>query len=167
MALGKILTIDAKKTVLKKLLALWEQKLTDIKKSAKAAHGGATHEDAVAKSKYDTHGLELSYLAGSQQERALKLQAEILQLKQFQLRSFKETDSVQVGAFVALRSQGEERAYFILNHGSGVKVNYEGIDIQVISPESPLGENLLDGYLNDDIYFDERAQNCAQIFLIS
>ena len=40
-----------------------------IKKSAEIAHDDATHEESRAENKYDTRGLESSYLAGAQMER--------------------------------------------------------------------------------------------------
>ena len=65
--------IHSKTAVVKAILKVVDQEIEILERSAQEAHEGATHEDAVAKSKYDTHGLELSYLAGSQYERARKL----------------------------------------------------------------------------------------------
>lgn len=143
-----------KPKLLEQLLVRLHQQLQDIEKSAAAAHGGAIHEDAVAKSKYDTHGLELSYLAGSQRERAQRLQAEIKQLEQLNPKRFEDDDAIDVGALVCVKQGQKQRLYFLLPYGSGLTLSCQGHEIHVISPESPLGGELLDGYVGDEVYLD-------------
>ena len=140
-----------------KLYARLKEKMAEnyeaIVKSATAAHDGATHEDAVAKSKYDTHGLELSYLAGSQYERAEKLKSELIAMEEIAIQYFEEDDSVQHGAAVELlnSSTGQQKIVFLLKYGAGVITTWEGKNVQVISPQTPMGEAILDAYVGDEI----------------
>ena len=64
-----------KAALLKQLAAKLEAELATIRAAAQATHAAATHPDAKAENKYDTRGLEASYLAGAQQERVAELEA--------------------------------------------------------------------------------------------
>lgn len=121
--------------------------------AATTAKEGATHEDAVAKSKYDTHGLELSYLAGSQFERARQAETKIALLENTLFQEFDEDDPIDVGALVTVRGQEkqDQQVYLISNIGAGLSITWEESRILVISPESPLGEALLSLGVGDEL----------------
>ncbi len=146
-------TVDARdKTRLHQLLLdALKAELEATLKAAEVAREGATHEDAVAKSKYDTHGLELSYLAGSQFERARQMEAKITLLESNPFRMFGEDDEIDVGALVTLRASGktQSQSYLISNIGAGLDLDFDGRPILVISPESPLGSRLVTRYAGE------------------
>lgn len=123
--------------------------------AAETAKEGATHEDAVAKSKYDTHGLELSYLAGSQFERARLAETKIIQLENTAFRAFDTDETIDIGALVSLRdkrnSKGQLRYYLISTVGAGLSITYEDAEVIVLSPESPLGEALFSLGVGDEL----------------
>lgn len=133
------------KNLLKKLLLeKLDADLQAILLAASTAHEGATHSDAQAKSKYDTHGLELSYIAGSQYERARAMQAQILKLSSLTFDSFAEDDPIDLGAIICILPPKGAATYFLLSQiGAGISLPFEGRDIRVLSPESPLGEVLI------------------------
>lgn len=126
-----------------------QQELQVIQQSAAAASSGAKHEDAIAKSKYDTHGLELSYLAGAQAERARLIRG---QIRALQALTFSQGDFVAVGSLVRTDCPSDsQHYYFLCQQGAGVKLEQNGCAITVISPESPIGGQLLDASVGDEV----------------
>ena len=127
--------------------------------SAEAAHRGAIHEDAIAKSKYETHGLELGYLANSQYERIKRLESDIALFQEMSLRDFSEKDCIEETAVVKL----ESHFYFISRFGAGYKFELDYYWIQVISPQSPLGSMLIGSFLGDTVEFSNKDQKIQMI----
>ena len=109
-------------------------------RAARAAHAEATDEQSKAENKYDTRGLEASYLARGQSRQA----AEVGQaLVQFRALSLGESASVEVGALVQLTAGKDVTWYFLGPRAGGLEVTVEGQEITVITPQSPLGSQLL------------------------
>ncbi|MBC7658707.1 MAG: hypothetical protein H7249_03280 [Chitinophagaceae bacterium] len=142
------------------LLETMKAELHATLSAAETAKEGANHEDAVAKSKYDTHGLELSYLAGSQFERARAAESKIALLQNSFFKDFDEDDEIDLGALVFLQGKGPRpQAYLISDLGAGLDLTLHNEKILVISPESPLGEALMGLYKGDAIDSKERQKN--------
>lgn len=109
-------------------------------RAARAAHAEATDEQSKAENKYDTRGLEASYLARGQSRQA----AEVGQaLVQFRALPLGESASVEVGALVQLTAGRDVTWYFLGPRAGGLEVTVEGQEITVITPQSPLGSQLL------------------------
>jgi transcription elongation GreA/GreB family factor len=112
-------------------------------KAARAAHAEATHEQSKAENKYDTRGLEASYLARGQSRQAAEIEQAILQFQKLPLREFAPTDPIDLGAFVELQTKRENSYYFIGPRAGGTEVTVEDKPILVITPQSPLGQQLV------------------------
>lgn len=126
------------------LLEALKANLNATLSAAENAKEGSNHEDAIAKSKYDTHGLELSYFAGSQFERARAVEAKIAILENTFFNEFQPDDEINIGALIQLRNgQKKVQTYLMSDIGAGLDIEYQGEKIIVISPESPLGEAIL------------------------
>ncbi len=134
------------------LLAELESELHDIEKAAASAHEGATHQEAIAEDKYDTRGLEQSYLAGAQDARVKELRAIVAVYRSVPVREFDEDD--EIGAFAMVRLEDEsggQRTYYLGPQGGGVRVPFEGVEILVITPRAPLGESLMGKCAGDEV----------------
>ena len=112
-------------------------------KAAGAARAEATHEQSKAENKYDTRGLEASYLARGQSRQASEIEAAIAQFEKLAARDFQAGDAVELGAVVTLQSGKEKSIYLIGPRAGGTEVIYEGEEVLVITPESPLGSQLI------------------------
>ena len=66
-----------KRALIKKIIAQLTAELEVYFRAAHAAHAEATHEQNKAENKYDTRGLEASYLARGQSRQAMETQAAI------------------------------------------------------------------------------------------
>ena len=112
-------------------------------KAAGAARAEATDEQSKAENKYDTRGLEASYLARGQSRQAAELGEAIKAFENLVGKDFVPVDGAAVGAAVKLQSGQEVSNYFIGPRGGGTEVTYENEDVLVITPETPLGSQLL------------------------
>ena len=131
-----------KKTLVNKIVARLIAELEGYAKAARLAHAEATDEQSKAEHKYDTRGLEASYLAHGQVRQVIEMEAAIAALKNMEIRNFDEDEPVDVGALVELEHEGERSFFFIANKAGGMEVTQEKKEILVITPQSPLGEQI-------------------------
>lgn len=132
-----------KRTLIEKVIAQLEGELELLAKAARAAHSEATHESSKAENKYDTRGLEASYLARGQSRQAAEAAQAIDELRKLPVRDFAATDEIDLGAVVKLSSKRESSFYFIAPRAGGTEVALDGDDVLVITPQSPLGQQLV------------------------
>ena len=135
------------KTVLiAKIVEALEAELELYAKSARATHEEATHEQSKAENKYDTRGLEASYLAHGQAQQVAEVELAVQAYGLLEVREFGPADLIDMGAWVELETlsgRGGERAfYFIGPKAGGTEVEFEGNQTLVITPQSPLGRQL-------------------------
>jgi transcription elongation GreA/GreB family factor len=133
-----------KKTALiQAIVASLSESLAVLEKAARASHAEATHESNKAESKYDTRGLEAAYLAGGQARQAKEILDAIKLYETLPVRDFAPSDRVDLTALVELESDGAKNLYFIGPKSGGLELEYRGKEVMVITPQSPLGENLM------------------------
>ncbi len=132
-----------KNLLLKQIVAALGESLEVLERAARASHAEATHESSRAESKYDTRGLEASYLAGGQARQARDIMDSMKLYQSLPARDFAPGELIDLTAMVKLETDGTPFVYFIGPKGGGVEVNFEGEEITVITPQSPLGQNLV------------------------
>jgi hypothetical protein len=127
-----------KTKILKAVFQSLEEELGRQLKGQATAAEGATHAEAKAETKWDTCGLEQSYLA-----RGLAKQFEQLAGQVDDLRTFKPADysgrAIDVGALIETETDGFKDVFFLLYCGGGTEVEVDGREITVITPVSPVG----------------------------
>ncbi len=131
-----------KRALIKKILAQLTAELEVYFRAAHAAHAEATHEQNKAENKYDTRGLEASYLARGQSRQAMETKAAIAAFEKLVPRKFGAGDPVDLGALVEVEQRSERTLYFIGPKAGGTEVVHAGREILVITPQSPLGAQL-------------------------
>jgi transcription elongation GreA/GreB family factor len=128
-----------------------ERELGALKDAARATYEAATHEEAKPENKYDTRGLEASYLAGAQAKRVLELE-KILSLFQYtKMKDFTAGDPISPTALVTVESAGKTSHVFLMAQGGGFALTVEGLRVQVVTPQSQLGEALLGLFAGDNV----------------
>ena len=132
-----------KAKLLKQIVASLTASLSALDKAARAAHSEATHESSKAENKYDTRGLEAAYLAGGQARQAKEIIDSIKLYQSLRLRDFANDDPIDLSAVVKLQADHSSSLYFIGPKSGGLEVEYEGEEIVVLTPQSPLGQNLV------------------------
>lgn len=132
-----------KTLVLKQIVASLGEGLEVLNKAARASHAEATHESSKAENKYDTRGLEAAYLAGGQARQAKEIMDSISIYEALALQDFPGGKPIDLTALVELDSSGTRSMYFIGPRNGGLEIELEGKEVTVITPQSPLGRNLL------------------------
>ena len=132
-----------KRALIRKIVARLTDELEVYFRAAQASRAEATHEQSKAENKYDTRGLEASYLARGQSRQAAEIQGAIAAFEKLDARKFGPGEPIDVGAFVELALDGEKMAYFIGPRAGGTEVLHEKREVLVITPQSPLGEQLV------------------------
>ncbi|WP_250657209.1 GreA/GreB family elongation factor [Alkalimarinus coralli] len=164
------------KEVIRKLIL--QQLKADYKNaisSACAAHEAATNEESKAENKYDTRGLEASYLAEGQSRRAAELEQDITAYENLVLVSLSQDSKIRLTATVVLEDEDEnQRTVFIGPTSGGMKIvlednaHSEGERMPgdrmscnrisggciVVTPKAPLGSALIGKRVGDDIALD-------------
>ena len=132
-----------KRAIIKKITDKLVGELEVYFRAAQFSRAEATHESNKAENKYDTRGLEASYLARGQSKQAADLEAAIAEFEKLGVRKFADGDAIAMGALVELEHAGEKSFYFLGPRAGGTEVIHDKKEILVITPQSPLGEQLM------------------------
>lgn len=132
-----------KRKILDAIIAVLQADLDTFTRAADAARAEATDPQSRAEHKYDTRGLEASYLAAGQARQVKELDAALATYRLLSLRAFGPGEAVDLSALVELEQGGEKTAYFMGPCAGGTEVTVGKRSILVITPQSPLGQLLL------------------------
>ena len=148
-----------KPALLKAIIARLDAELALSLHAARTAAAGATDEQNKAENKYDTRGLELSYLAAGQGRKIAEAEATLAQFRTLELRDFGPLDPIDLSALITLESRAADAQplYFLAPRGGGTEVRHAGREVLVITPQSPLGQQLLGRRKGDRISFGRDA----------
>lgn len=152
---------DVYKTITATLLKRYE----NAKWAANQAHEAATNEESIAENKYDTFGLEASYLAHGQSQRVVECEKDWLVFHKKQLVEFTEEDSVDLWSLVRLSnfdSASEVNRYFFVSPCSGglnIIINDE--TVYLVTPFSPVGKLLLGKMVGDELKLPKNGEQTA------
>ena len=133
-----------KSQLVKRIIASLTDSLGVLEKAARASHEEATHESSRAESKYDTRGLEAAYLAGGQARQAKEILDSIKIYESLAVKNFAPGEPIALTALVELDADGTHSTYFIGPKNGGLEIPHRGREIMVITPQSPLGQTLMD-----------------------
>ncbi len=157
-----------KRALIKKIVERLTGELEVYFRAARESRTEATHEQSKAENKYDTRGLEASYLARGQSKQAAEIQAAIAAFQKLGARKFGVAEPVDVGAYVELESNGEKDAYFVGPLAGGTEVLYARQEVLVITPQSPLGEQLIGRKQGDVLKLKlANAQNHCRVTMVA
>lgn len=131
--------------------------------AAKQAHEAATNKESVAENKYDTFGLEASYLAHGQSQRVLECEKDWLVFDKKLPVLFAEEDVVGLWCLVALSELNSinpiTKYFFISPCAGGLCIDIEGKPVYLVTTATPVGKVLFGKMLGDEV---ELAQNGKQ-----
>ena len=123
-----------------------------IQRAAQTAYEAATAEENIAENKYDTLSLAASYLATGQARRTEEIRQACKAYRQLTLRDYDETRGIQISNLVQLEDEdGHQQLLFIGPEAAGLKIDSADGTVTVITPRSPLGQQLLGKVEGDEI----------------
>lgn len=132
-----------KRDLLTQLLAALEAEVAAMTRAALETHAEATDSENKAEDKYDTRGLEASYLAHGQSRAAEEAAQAVAQFRALPAREFTAADPISLGALVTVETRGKPAYYFVGPRAGGTEVEHDGHTVMVVTPQSPLGRQLV------------------------
>lgn len=133
--------------------------------AAKTAHEAATHEENIPDNKYETLSLEASYVAQGQANRAQEIKVALAAYRNLPLQRFREDAAIRLTALVVLETgDGARKAVFIGPEAGGLKVESGGMEVIVITPNSPLGRGLLGKVAGDRVAVGPTDYEVAEVW---
>ena len=155
----------SKAAIVKEIINQLGEELETLAGVSRAMHADASDESNKAEDQYDTRGLETAYLASSQARQATATEEALAAYHTLKLAKFTAKTPIDVTALVELESDGARTHYFLGPKSGGLEIRHKGSEILVITPESPLGQQLLGKKVGDRVTLETRGP--AQVFRIS
>lgn len=131
-----------KSELLEMIRAELRARLDRLAKAAMDAHAAATDPGSKAESKYDTRSLEESYLAMGQARQVRELGETLRIFEGLRAVDYSEGDEIGSGALVEVERGGERLLFLLVPAAGGLEVFHGGMEITLLSPESPLYQAL-------------------------
>jgi transcription elongation GreA/GreB family factor len=135
-------------------------------RAAAMARDEAISEESRPENKWDTHSQEAAYLAESQAKLAAEIGASIELLANMPLPPFASGDPAALGALVTVEAGPGARIrtlrYFLAPRAGGVEVAVDGTPVLVLTPQSPLGRQLLGKRVGDTLAAPGRGPGAVQ-----
>ena len=148
--------------ILEKLVA----DLDVAQRAAQTAYETATHEENIAENKYDTLGLEASYLAAGQAKRVEEIKQSLALCQNLNLRPYDEQRGIEVGALLGLEDDdGRQQWLFLAPDAAGLEVYVVGQVVTVMTARSRLGKSLLGKFEGDEV--ESTVAGARQQFVVT
>jgi transcription elongation GreA/GreB family factor len=126
------------------ILEQLQHDLLIAQRAAQTAYEAATDKANIAENKYDTLGLEASYLATGQARRLAEIEQALAALRQLPTSDFDPQRGIQLGALVLLADAADQQRWLLLApDAAGLKISQDEREIMLITPHSPIGQRLL------------------------
>jgi len=155
---------QVKKSALREaILRQLRNELATQTNAAVTSRDEAISEESRAENKWDTHSQEAAYLAEGQARLAAEIADSIELYTALPLPDFGPLDGVAVGAVVELESaHGKRSTYFLGPRAGGLELPIDGKNVLVLTPQSPLGRQLVGKHLHDTITTPGRTAAARQ-----
>ncbi len=145
-------SLPRKAAVAEALLRDLSEELAALERVAAATRSEVGSDETRSEGKYDTRATEASYLARGQARRIAELRRLLAWLERFDPQRPLEPPVVQVGALVLI--QGRRRELLFVAPMGGGRLQVGEHTVRVISPKGPVGEELMELELGDEIEVD-------------
>ncbi len=132
-----------------------EMELAALKAAALETYAAATGDESKPENKYDTRALEASYLAGAQAKRVRDTEGSLAVFRVLKPKTFTDQSKIESTALVEVELDGKTTLVFIAPARGSLTIEFNGRAIQVITPQSPLGEGLLGLQVGDVAKIDQ------------
>ncbi len=119
------------------------------RRASKITREGGNDSESKAVGKYDTLAIEENYLADGLAKQAAAAAEAIDAIGKMPLRAFTKDVPIELGALVELEFPGAKEWFFVAPSGGGTEVPHEKSTVTVITPESPLGSQLIGSRAGD------------------
>ena len=147
------------------MLEKLEIDLDVLQRAAQTAYEAATHAENIAENKYDTLGLEASYLATGQARRVEEIRQALKNCRAMPLAPYDAASGIQIGVLIQLEADnGSTQWLFLAPDAAGLKLEHGAQTVTVITPRAPLGAALLGKQLDDEVQIN--VGGAVQVFSV-
>ena len=133
--------------------------------AALQAHQAATNTESVAENKYDTFGLEASYLAHGQSQRVLDCEQDWLLFNKKEPLTLSNDEAICLWCAAELEGIDSTvpavRYFFISPCAGGLTVEVKGKVMYLVTASSPVGKALIGKMINDEVYLSQNGHQMA------
>ena len=150
-AFTKVFAAVNKSDLRTSILNQLRQELDRSSGAAALARDEAISEESRAENKWDTHSQEAAYLAEGQARQVIEVGKSIELYQSMVLPNSSSGAPIAIGAVVGLAGRAGNTWYFVGPRAGGVEVEVEGRRILVITPQSPLGRELVGKRLGESV----------------
>jgi transcription elongation GreA/GreB family factor len=155
-----------KKHILQQIIETLQQDFTALQTAVDLARDAATHEESKAENKYDTRGLEASYLAHGQAQRAAEIAMALEGYQRLSETELPQCDQVLLSALVGLEDgDGVFRWLWLGAEAGGLKVVVDDQEITLLTPQSPLGQVLMGKVVDDEVFVEIRDERVEYVLV--
>ena len=127
-----------------------ESKYEIAKAAVQEAYKSATHEENVAENKYDTKGLEASYLVQGQARRLEELEIALSAYRAME-EPLEDKNNIHLGSLIKVEEEGVEQYLFMGPQSGGLKVEFDNLEVLIVTFFSPIGRALKGKTAGDSI----------------
>ena len=145
--------------------------------AADVAKETATHSENVAENRYDTLGLEASYLAHGQSLRTKETEASIESFKALGKNlsrdllnsvstnlDIRSSTLAQIGSLVQIEDPaGQHKWYFLAARAGGLIIHSQNREVFVLTPQAPMGKALMGSEVGDEINMNGYAAEVVEV----
>ncbi|HEX4085654.1 MAG TPA: hypothetical protein VHY22_12130 [Chthoniobacteraceae bacterium] len=114
-----------------------------LRATSKKTRAAGNDAESKAEGKYDTRSTEDNYLADGLARQAHAAAQAAAAYEDFRPPAFGPDTPIDLGALVQLSLPEETHWFFLGPAGGGIEITVDGIQITVLTPESPLGRQLI------------------------
>lgn len=133
--------------------------------AALQAHQAATNEESVAENKYDTFGLEASYLAHGQSQRVLDCEQDWHLFNKKTPFILNNDEAIRLWCAVELEAIHSRvstvRYFFVSPCAGGLTVEIKGKVIYLVTAFSPVGKALIGKMITEEVYLSQNGHQMA------
>jgi len=149
-----------KPDILKQIIAQLQMDLRTLEQAVELARDTATHADCLGSSKYETMGLEASYLAQGQGVRLLEIERALAYFKGLDIQQ--SHAGIGLSSVVIVQDEAAEvQVFWLAAQAGGLKLQCDSITdsmtesmtITVITPQAPFGRVLMGKLVTDEFEF--------------
>jgi transcription elongation GreA/GreB family factor len=146
-----------KSSIRDQILVQLRKELALQTRAAQLSREEATSEESRPENKYDMHSQEAAYLAEGQARLAAEIATNITLYESLTVSPIGPDGLAAVGAAVAVENAGRRTWYFIGPRAGGLELEIDAIPVLVLTPQSPLGRELLGKRVGDSVRVQARS----------
>ena len=132
-----------KTLLIQALIEALREEFETLQTSSRKARADGNDTESKAEGKYDTRSTEENYLADGLARQAVAAAEAAAACENLPLLDFSDGAPIELSAVVQLEFPDETTWFFLAPAGGGTEISCEGITFTVVTPESPLGAQLI------------------------